>query len=438
MAHSDPDRSKVSDIYRTGNRYNAERDIGAHTPLFVIDAQDEISQLASARDFHPQESILASLSADTRMLLHAALRKHRGLWPGNALTLLVPPRAPPETSIRKDDAITAFLASGPWASAILEWQSCSPLELCFRALASVLSGEHPSIALSIVDKATDTDGAVFRPNVSMDVLLSHRGSDQHLRVALSSLARQTYRCRTILCFDQAPEPELCRELALHDDLGLFEVVPSPAGPYVPRQHFSLTSTARYVAFQDTDDFSLPTRLETLVAFAELRDADIVGCHELRCDELTRTVEAIRLPLDVNRALEFAPAAAQVFSTTVARVDSLRRAGGFSTIRTFGADRQFQFRAHWSARMLNVDSFLYVRRLREGSLTTSAATGMNSQVRQETGRRWRDAFMAAKEGRIALSESALRVEHARNTFMIHDLRTGSVCPASLDSDLAAPR
>jgi hypothetical protein len=185
----------------------------------------------------------------------------------------------------------------------------------------------------------------------------------------------------------------------HEALELYEVSPSPAGPYVPRQHFSLTSRARYVAFQDTDDFSLPARIGTLLAFAEARNADIVGCHELRCDELTRTVEAIRLPLDANRAMNCGPGAVQLFSTTVTRTDCLRRLGGFSTIRTFGADRQFQLRAHWSARMLNVDAFLYVRRLREGSLTTATETGMQSQVRQDINAAWREAFRDRQDGRL---------------------------------------
>jgi len=403
----------------------------AAAPLSLVDCEDRISPLLADRDFDPGGTVLASLFADTGILLPHALRRHRGAGPGDALTLLVPPRAPPEVGVRRDDAITSFLASGPWARAVLGWKSCTPSERCFRALAAVLNDGYASIALNIVHKAIEGEEVHERPSVGVDVVLAHRGSDHHLRAAISSILNQTYASRNVLCFDQTPDPSLCRELAQRGGLELFETVPSPAGPYVPRQHFSLTSQARYIAFQDTDDFSLPSRIESLLAFAESRNADIVGSHELRCDELTRTVEAIRYPLDANRALASAPGAVQLLPTTVARTDCLRRVGGFSTIRTFGADRQFQLRAHWSARMLNVDEFLYVRRIREGSLTTAAATGMNSPIRQEVNRQWREAFRARQEGRIALGDSALRVELAQEEFLIRDLRTGSACPAILD-------
>ncbi|MEI9928879.1 MAG: hypothetical protein WDN44_15850 [Sphingomonas sp.] len=180
-------------------------------------------------------------------------------------------------------------------------------------------------------------------------------------------------------------------------------------------------------------FSLPSRIGTLLAFAESREADIVGCHELRCDELTRTVEAIRFPLDANRALAIAPGAAQLVATTVTRTDCFRRTGGFSTIRTFGADRQFQLRAHWSARMLNVDEFLYVRRLREGSLTTAAATGMQSQVRKEG----QSPLARGFPGAAGRANGVLVIRRfvsslAQEPFVIRDLRTGSTCPALLDS------
>jgi hypothetical protein len=410
-------------------------DAAAVATLSLVDSQDRISPLPAAADFDPEGSVLASLADDTAILLPHALRRHRRAGPGDKLTLLVPPRTPPEIGIRRDDAITSFLASGPWARAVLGWESCAPTERCFRALATVLNDEQASIALNIVHKAAEDEDVHRRPSVDVDIVLAHRGSDRHLRAALSSIMSQTYAGRNILCFDQSPDPSLCRELAQRERLELFEVVPNPAGPYVPRQHFGLTSRARYVAFQDTDDVSLPSRIETLLAFAESRNADIVGCQELRCDELTRTVEAIRYPLDANRALGSAPGAAQLLATTVTRTDCLRRTGGFSTIRTFGADRQFQLRAHWSARMLNVDEFLYVRRVREGSLTMAAATGMNSHIRQEVNRQWREAFRACQEGRIALGDSALRVELAQEAFVIRDLRTGRTCPAILGPGMA---
>jgi hypothetical protein len=404
-------------------------------PLNVISPEGRISPLLPGRGNAGGQSILATLPADTQALLPKALRRHRRAGELNALTLLVPPRTPPLAVIRRDDVITGFLASGPWAEPMHGWGGCSPRERCFRALSAVLNDVDASIVLNIVHSAEPEQDIAAPPSTSVDVILSHRGGDQYLAAAIASVCKQNHAGRTILCFDQEPDPECCRELMRNEALELYEVSPNPAGPYVPRQHFSLTSGARYVAFQDTDDYSLPERLNTLLAFAEARSADIVGCHELRCDELTRTVEAIRLPLDANRGLGSGPGAVQLFSTTVNRTDCLRRLGGFSTVRTFGADRQFQLRAHWSARMLNVDAFLYVRRLREGSLTTATETGMQSQVRQDLNAAWREAFRARQENRMTLEESALRLEPARIRFMMRNLRTAQVYPALLDPELA---
>lgn len=407
-----------------------DADSGPAARFFAIDPEGGLAPLASASDSGPGPSVLASLCEETRPLLPAALERHRSCQGDNALTLLVPPRACPELSARSDGEVIAFLASGPWVGSLMEEGACSPVELCFRALSRALSAGHEPIELTIVDKAREADGALPPAGLSVETIMPHRGSDDHLLAALSSLARQTRPARTILCFDQPPPADLSRELAKQDGLDLFEVVPSPAGPYVPRQHFAMTSTARYVAFQDSDDFSVASRLEALVAFAEAQGADLVGCHELRLDETKRMVEAVRYPLDVNEALRLGSGHAQLFSTAVARVETLRRIGGFSTVRTFGADKQFHLRAYWNARMLNMDSFLYVRRLRERSLTTSAATGMGSAIRKEVTRRWKDAFQDIKDKRITLAESALRIEHSEEEFRIRDLSTGTVTTAVL--------
>jgi len=376
-------------------------------------------------------TILAALSDNTRALIPEALRRHRRAGGGDALTLLVPPRTPPTERIRRDDILTDFLASGPWASGLRGWSDRAPPERCFRALRAALADRDPPVALDIVHRPEPEEEPPAPAGASADMILAHRGGDQYLGAAVASVIGRSFAGRTILCFDQEPDPAHCRALMQYEALELYEVSPNPAGPYVPRQHFALESSARYVAFQDTDDVSLPGRIEKLLGFAEARGADIVGCHELRFDEMTRTVEAIRLPLDANRGLDCGPAAVQLFSTTITRAECLRRLGGFSTVRTFGADRQFQLRAHWSARMLNVDSFLYVRRIREGSLTTAAETGMQSQVRKDANAAWIDAFSAYRDGRAGLAESALAVEPARTPFVIRNLRTGAVFPALLD-------
>ncbi|MEI9928878.1 MAG: hypothetical protein WDN44_15845 [Sphingomonas sp.] len=189
-------------------------------------------------DFDPDGRVLASLATETSMLLPHALREHRSAGMANALTLLIPPRMPPEAGIRRDDVITSFLASGPWARRILDWRFCAPSECCFRALSALLDDRSASIVLHVVHKTVEGEEAPARSSADVDVVLAHRGSDDHLRAALSSILMQTHPSRNILCFDQIPDPSLCSELIRGGGLELFEVVPSPAGPYVPRGSIS--------------------------------------------------------------------------------------------------------------------------------------------------------------------------------------------------------
>jgi hypothetical protein len=61
-------------------------------------------------------------------------------------------------------------------------------------------------------------------------------------------------------------------------------------------------------------------------------------------------------------------------------DLVQRIGGYSSGCRFGADLEFQLRAHYAARIVNIASFCYFRRRREGSLWTSLETGEHSMVR----------------------------------------------------------
>jgi hypothetical protein len=395
-----------------------------------VDPDGSASSLRPVDGFIPHRSTLLCLSHATQPLFETAIERHRSGAGENALTLLVAPRAPPELSARNDGAVTAFLASGEWTKSLLDGQPRTAGQLCYHALSSALSQEHQPVTLAVVHATENLDVRVPEPGVCIEAIMPHRGRDDHLLVALRGLGSQTKRCRTIVCFDQRPDTELRKILANESDLGLFEVLPSPAGPYVPRQHFGLQSNADYVAFQDSDDFSISQRLGAMVAHAERNDADIVGCHELRLDEITGTVEAIRFPLDVNRALGLAAGHAQFFPTTIVRTEALRRIGGFSTVRRFGADRDFLLRAHWCSRILNLDAFLYIRRRRRGSLTTARLTSLRSPLRRWLSWRWKRAFAAVADGRASVAASALRVEHAHQRLMIRDLRTGTEGPASL--------
>ena len=121
--------------------------------------------------------------------------------------------------------------------------------------------------------------------------------------------------------------------------------------------------------QDADDWSTDDRLALQLAEAERTGAGLVGAQELRVDE-AGSVAAVCYPLDAGRLLAAKPDCHVLHPTSLVSRDLVRRIGGYAAGLRFGADLEFQLRAHHAARIVNVTSFCYFRRRRAGSLWTS--------------------------------------------------------------------
>jgi hypothetical protein len=214
-------------------------------------------------------------------------------------------------------------------------------------------------------------------------------------------------CIASVCLDETSD---WRPARTDGRIRQFRAEDPPVGPYAIRQFLAMNSTADYLAFQDSDDFSVKSRLSELLTACIDSGADIVGCNELRLDEIDRAVYPVRFPLDVNVAMREIAAHPQLFPTTVTRTATFKRNGGLSTIRKFGGDTEYLLRAYFLARIINIDRFLYIRRRREGSLTTTPETALGSPVRVELGLMWRTDFRAVKSGQLALEDSSIAVRH----------------------------
>lgn len=321
------------------------------------------------------------------------------------LIILVPPADPPSHSARMDGEVVSFIASGPW-TVDLEGPSLGAGSWCYQTLSKALAG-NPGAALPIIT----IEGAGRPPKAtaierSVEAIVPHRGEASLLSTCLASLLQQSLPCKIALGFDQTPDRSEAAMVASSARISASVVVNPPHGPYVIRQHLALGSTADFLAFQDSDDVSVPARLAELTAAAILDGAEIVGCHELRLDDIQRAVFAIRFPLDVNAALTVTAGHPQLFPTTLVRTDYFKRLGGFSTDMRFGADTEFLLRSHFSARIRNVDRFLYVRRRRAGSLTTAPETALGTPRRVELDKQWKSDFAAIKDGVLNLGDSSL--------------------------------
>ncbi len=216
-------------------------------------------------------------------------------------------------------------------------------------------------------------------------LVPHWRCEQWLARSLNSLRQQTHPLTHIVVIDDASsQPPLEIIQSLSGD-GLPEVTllqaASQVGPY--RLIQSVIERTHYTAylFQDADDWSSCDRLEILLHTARQSGAEIVGTQEIRVLEPSGQLQAVGYPLDVNAALAHKPGHALLHPTSLVTKSVVQRLGGFATGLRFGGDTEFLLRAHWRSRIVNCDRYCYFRRKRPDSLTTAAATGLDSPIRQ---------------------------------------------------------
>lgn len=375
---------------------------------------------ATAADGAP---IVALVDADTSGLVSEALRRYDASRAEAFLAVLVPYKTPPLLDAREDGTVLTLCAVGEEVESIVG-ASSDPATWCYLLLDTATRRGPDRWIIEVVDRATAPLLPCAHRKPSLDVVVPHRGPDDLLAGCLSSIQRQDGPVRIALAYDQV----VGRRVEHLESAFRFE--PHPVGPYIFRQHVGLTTDQRFLAFQDSDDIALPDRFSAMLAHLQATGSDIVGCHELRLDDLSGEVRTRRFPLDASAAFAAGPFHAQFFPTTVVAVDAFRAVGGLSSHLRFGCDLQFLLRASLALRMSNVDRFLYVRRRRRGSLTTASATGLESAVRLDHRRRWIDDFASVRNGEMAIETSSLVVQTPAERPALIDLPTGRSVPLRL--------
>ncbi len=233
-------------------------------------------------------------------------------------------------------------------------------------------------------------------------VVPHFRCEEWLPDALDSLLSQTRPPDGIVVIDDAssdPPVGIVRQFPRVILLAANENV----GPY--RLIQSVMEQAKYDAFlfQDADDWSRPDRLERLLDGAQATGAELIGSWEVRIFVQEGDVVRVEYPLDVNQALGNDPTAFPLLHpTSLVQRDLVLRIGGYASGMRFSGDAEFLRRAALVARVMNVPEYLYLRRKREGALTTSPETGLRSDARREVQHRlWERARLNAEK--VALGE-----------------------------------
>lgn len=324
------------------------------------------------------------------------------------LTFLPTPRPAPRDGTRNDGPVGSLACSAE------VYRSAAPqladgADLPYRLAAAALGQRR--LALHVLDGQPPAPPTGAAGGAPLTWLIPHRGDPALLDTCLRHVRAEAAADDQVwVCLDEAPAPAHAELVQAHPGLHFWRVAPAGLGPYVARHILGGAAPTELLIFQDSDDLPIGGRRAALVGELRRTDADMVGSHELRLDEVRGMVTALRFPRDVNAALTEAVSHPLFHPTSIVRVSALRRAGGFSTARRFGADLQFLLRASFTMRIRNCDAFHYLRRRRPGSLTTSPDTGMGTPERVARSQRWRADFARVTGGTLALSASSLAVEH----------------------------
>jgi hypothetical protein len=353
--------------------------------------------------------------------------------PDPMMSFCIPYRSTPDNDARNDGMINSFVCTPDvFADALRRFEGRGgQASLCYSAAVAAFNQKQAASFHVVSDRRSESSSLPIRRD-AVAVVIPHRGELQRLESCLRISTSALHGGQFFVAFDEVVNASHMRMVEAFPNVTFFSTCPQHVGPYVLRQFLAEYSEAEFILFQDSDDASCETRLEVQHDLAVSSGADIVGCHQIFVDEIKGNVQARRFPVDVNAALNCGAVQAQLHPTTLVRRKALLQAGGFSTRRRFGSDREFLFRAHFSSRIVNCDAFLYVRFRREGSLTTSPKTAMGTRFRRLLGGIWLKEFAAVRNGQKSVVESGIRVRHLhRKAYEFKELRTGRMhvyCPS----------
>jgi glycosyltransferase involved in cell wall biosynthesis len=217
-------------------------------------------------------------------------------------------------------------------------------------------------------------------------LIPHLGRDEAddrwLAQAIESLLAQTVPLDAIMVVDDASPRPPDSVLARYPGVSLYRNGDN-TGPFAISEAVFARAPFDAVLLQDSDDWSLPDRLQRLLAAYE-SGFELVGGQVEHVPEPGQPNEGpdlARLPLDPRAELLQRPTAHTLLLTSgLVSVALARRLGGFAASMRINGDSEFVRRAVFGGRACNIAETVYVRRLHAKSLTRAPHTGFGSPAR----------------------------------------------------------
>jgi Glycosyl transferase family 2 len=322
--------------------------------------------------------------------------------------VVIAPWRPPPLRTDRDDGILEHFACDPETFATVT--KAIPRGLrgnhLYRILFALLQGALFVDRLVVAQRPSELTSRVAARTESYRLVVPHRGPTWMLEVLLERLASDGHLPRTCIALDEPRSARFARLIARYPRAMFWRAADPPVGPHAIRDAVIRQLRSRYMIFQDSDDLPTSDRVPRLLAALRRGRDRVVGSHELRVDQLSQCVRAIRFPIDASEALRQGGAHVQLHGTIALGRALYLRSGGLETSRMFASDSQFTLRSVLFAPVRNLDAFLYVRHVRPASLTTSLSTGLVSSERRELSVRWWRAFERVLAGQLRLEDSDL--------------------------------
>jgi hypothetical protein len=288
------------------------------------------------------------------------------------------------TAIRKRP-VTAWVASAALLAALRPALGATRLDLHGLIAAIEAQGlqaafrSAPAFAAGVAPPAAASGPPPLRRDARVLALVPHYACERWLGRCLAALTGQTRPPEAIAVLDDA-SPEPPRDVvAAFPGVTLLRAREN-GGPFRTVQTAIAATDYDAYLFQDADDWSTEDRLALLLEAAERTGAELVGTQEMRFDHPAGAVSAFLYPPEASQALIASPMHGVLHPSTIVSRDLVGRAGGFAGGMRYGGDYEFQLRACFAGRMVNIDRFGYFRRSRPESLSRSPETGRDSAPR----------------------------------------------------------
>ncbi len=137
---------------------------------------------------------------------------------------------------------------------------------------------------------------------NVSIIMSTYNSARFVRESIESIQRQTYRDWELVITDDCSRDDtlaILHELAAGDERIKVIELPSNSGAGVARNTSINAAQGRYIAFCDSDDLWLPTKLEKQLRFMESNDVQLCFSPYYTCDEQGQYLAYVSAPRRVS-------------------------------------------------------------------------------------------------------------------------------------------